>query len=132
IFHRYGTSLQTMLNYDFPFRSTPIVALLLVGLVALLAFRPGPSSGLWAIRRWTIRVTVCFLAIGALLIAPLQLATFSDPIPAGMLLIAALLPLFVPAGGDEFLAFARGGALCAVGYLFLLPQWTELRLPLVV
>lgn len=132
VVHRYGAYLHTMINYDFPFLSTPIVTLLLLGLVALLTLRPGPSPALWDIRRWTIRITVCFLAFGALLIAPLQLATFSDPVPPGMLLIAALLPLFVPAGGDDLLCFVRGGSLCAVGYLCLLPQWTELRLSLVV
>ena len=30
------------------------------------------------------------------------------------------------------LSLIRGGALASVGYLFLLPQSTELRLPLVV
>jgi hypothetical protein len=132
IFHHYVTYLRLMINFDFPFRSTPVVTVMLLGLVALLALRPGASSALGALRRWTLIIGSSFLAIGAVLIAPLQLSLLADPVPDGMLLIVALLPLFLPADGDEFIAVLRGGALGAVGYLFLLPQSTELRLPLVV
>jgi hypothetical protein len=44
-------------------------------------------------------------------------------------------PLDRPAAGepgDEFITLIRGGAVGALGYLFLLPQPTDLRLPLVV
>jgi hypothetical protein len=132
IFDHYGTYLRLMINFDFPFRSTPVVTVLLLGLVSLLALQPDSSSRLCRVRRWMLVVTASFLAIGAVLIAPLQLAAFSDPVPAGMVLIAALLPLFFPADGDAVITLLRGGALGAVGYLFLLPQSTELRLPLVV
>jgi hypothetical protein len=132
IFDQYGTYLRLMINFDFPFWSRPVVTLLLLGLVSLLALQPRPSSPLSGLRRWMLVVTSAFLGIGAVLIAPLQLAAFSDPVPAGMILIAAVLPLFLPAHGDEFMTLLRGGALGAVGYLFLLPQSTELRLPLVV
>jgi hypothetical protein len=132
IVQHYGTYLRLMIDFDFPFRSTPVVTAVLLGLLALLALRPDPSSALWSFRRWTLMFAACFLAVGAVLIAPLQLATYSDPVPAGMLLIAALVPLFLPAGGDPFITLVRGGALGAVGYLLLLPQPTELRLPLVL
>jgi hypothetical protein len=132
IFHHYGSYLRLMIDFDFPFRSTPVVTVVLLGLVALLALQPSPSSALWSFRRWTLLFAACFLAVGAVLIAPLQLATYSDPVPPGMLLIASLVPLFLPAGGDPFITLIRGGALGAVGYLLLLPQPTELRLPLVV
>jgi hypothetical protein len=121
-----------MIDFDFPFRSTPVVTVVLLGFVALLALQPSPSSALWSVRRWTLLFAAFFLAVGAVLIAPLQLATYSDPVPAGMLLIASLVPLFLPAGGDQFITLIRGGALGAVGYVLLLPQPTELRLPLVV
>ena len=55
-----------------------------------------------------------------------------DSVPPGVLLLVALLPLFLPGPRDEWLTFVRGGALASVAYLFVLPQYTQLRLALVV
>jgi hypothetical protein len=121
-----------MLEFDFPFRSTLPVTTVLLSVVALLALRPGASSKLYVVRQAALVLVVSFLAIAALLVAPLQLPSWPDPVPFGILLIAALLPLFLPADGDAFITLIRGGALGAVGYLFLLPQPTGLRLPLVL
>jgi hypothetical protein len=131
IFHQYGPYVRLMINFDFPFRSTVFVTALLLAVVALLALRT-PSPTLYRFRQTTLLLLVSFLGVAALLIAPLQLASWPDPVPFGVLLIASLLPLFLPAEGDEFITLVRGGAVGAVGYLFLLPQSTELRLPLVV
>ena len=132
VFHEYGTYVRMMIDFDFPFRSTPAVTAALLSVVALLALRPTASSMLNRFRQVALALLVSFLGIVALFVAPLQLASWPDPVPFGILLIAALLPLFLPADGDEFIALIRGGALGAVGYLFLLPQSTGLRLPLVV
>jgi len=121
-----------MLDFDFPFRSTLPVTTVLLSTVALLALRPGASSRLYAVRQAALALVVSFLAIAALLVAPLQLPSWPDPVPFGILLVAALLPLFLPADGDAFITLIRGGAVGAVGYLFLLPQPTGLRLPLVL
>lgn len=133
VFARYGTFVRWMLRTDFPFASSLRIVAVLVGIVVLLALRPEAGSPL---RRWwsaALGVASAFVAIAAVLVAPLQLATFADPVPAGILLIAAVLPLFVRAGDrDPFLMLARGGAVGAVAYLFLLPQYTALRLALVV
>jgi len=132
IFDQYGTYLRLMINFDFPFRSSPVVTGLLLAVAALLALQADRLSALYRFRRWTLIISTSFLGISAVLVAPLQLTLLSDPVPAGILLILSLLPLFLPAGGDEMLSLIRGGALASVGYLFLLPQSTELRLPLVV
>jgi hypothetical protein len=132
VLHHYTTYVRLMMNFDFPFRSAPVITGLLLATVALLALRPEPASALHAIRRWALVLAACFLGIGAVLIAPLQLPTVLDPVPPGILLITALLPLFLPAAGDAFTTLARGGAVGSVGYLFLLPQNTDLRLALVV
>jgi hypothetical protein len=132
IFHQYGTFVRMMIEFDFPFRSTLAVTTALLSVVALLALRPGASSMLYTVRQAALALVVSFLGIAALFIAPLQLAIWPDPVPFGILLIAALLPLFLPADGEEFITLIRGGAVGAVGYLFLLPQSTGLRLPLVL
>ncbi len=132
IFHQYGTFVGMMIDFDFPFRSTLPVTTVLLSVVALLALRPGASSKLYTVRQATLALVVSFLGIAAVLVAPLQLPSWPDPVPFGILLIAALLPLFLPADGDAFITLIRGGALGAVGYLFLLPQPTGLRLPLVL
>jgi hypothetical protein len=132
ISQQYGTFVRLMINFDFPFRSTAAVTAVLLAVVALLALRPPGSSALYKFRQAALALLASFLGVAALFIAPLQLATWPDPVPFGILLIAALLPLFLPAEGDEFITLIRGGAVGAVGYLFLLPQSTDLRLPLVV
>jgi hypothetical protein len=132
IFQEYGTFVRMMIEFDFPFRSTLGVTTALLSVVALLALRPGASSRLYTVRQAALALVVSFLGIAALVVAPLQLASWPDPVPFGILLIAALLPLFLPADGEEFMTLIRGGALGAVGYLFLLPQSTGLRLPLVL
>lgn len=132
IFREYGTFVRMMIDFDFPFRSTFAVTTALLSVVALLALRPRASSRLYTVRQAVLALVVSFLGIAALFVAPLQLASWPDPVPFGILLIAALLPLFLPAGGDPFITLLRGGALGAVGYLFLLPQSTGLRLPLVL
>ena len=132
IFHQYGTFVGMMIDFDFPFRSTLPVTTVLLSAVALLALRRGASSRLYAVRQAMLALGVVFLGIAALLVAPLQLPSWPDLVPFGILLIAALLPLFLPADGDAFITLIRGGALGAVGYLFLLPQPTGLRLPLVL
>jgi hypothetical protein len=132
ILQQYGTFVRLMIKFDFPFRSTIPVTAVLVAVVGLLALRPTAMSVLYKFRQPTLALLVSFLGVVALFVAPLQLASWPDPVPFGILLIAALLPLFLPADGDEFITLIRGGALGAVGYLFLLPQSTELRLPLVL
>jgi hypothetical protein len=132
IFHQYGPFVRMMVDFDFPFRSATAVTGGLLAVVALLALRPTASPMLYRLRQVALTLLVSFLGIAVLFVAPLQLPSWPDPVPSGILLIAALLPLFLPAEGDEFITLLRGGALGAVGYLFLLPQWTELRLPLVV
>jgi hypothetical protein len=132
IVHQYGTFVGMMLDFDFPLRSTLPVTTVLLSVVALLALRPGASSRLHAVRQAALALVAAFLGIAALLVAPLQLPSWPDPVPFGILLVAALLPLFLPADGDAFITLIRGGALGAVGYLFLLPQPTGLRLPLVL
>jgi hypothetical protein len=98
----------------------------------LLALRPEAASRLYAARQVALALVAAFLGIAAVLVAPLQLPSWPDPVPFGILLVAALLPLFLPADGDAFITLIRGGALGAVGYLFLLPQPTGIRLPLVL
>jgi hypothetical protein len=132
VFHQYGTFVGMMIDFDFPFRSTLPVTTGLLSVVALLSLRPGAWSKLYAVRQAALALVASFLGIAALLVAPLQLPSWPDPVPFGILLIAALLPLFLPADGDAFITLLRGGALGAVGYLFLLPQPTGLRLPLVL
>jgi hypothetical protein len=132
ILHEYGTFVRMMVEFDFPFRSTPGVTTALLSIVCLLALRPTASATLYKLRQVALALLVSLLGIAALFVAPLQLASWPDPVPFGILLIVALLPLFLPADGDAFITLMRGGALGAVGYLFLLPQSTALRLPLVV
>jgi hypothetical protein len=132
IFHEYGTFAGLMLKYDFPFSSNVILSVLLVTLVVLLAFKVRPSSTARKVRQVLLVALASVLAVVAVLVAPLQLASLPDPVPAGLLMLAALAPLFLPAHGDAFINLARGGALGAVGYLFLLPQSTDLRLALVL
>jgi hypothetical protein len=132
IVHQYGTFVGMMLDFDFPFRSTAPVTTVLLSVVALLALRPEAASRLYAARQVALALVAAFLGIAALLVAPLQLPSWPDPVPFGILLVAALLPLFLPADGDAFITLIRGGALGAVGYLFLLPQPTGIRLPLVL
>jgi hypothetical protein len=132
IFHQYGRFVGLMVDFDFPLRSSAPVTAALLAIVALLALRPAASSLLHRFRQGSLALLVLSLGMVALFVAPLQLPSWPDPVPFGILLIAALLPLFLPANGDEFITLVRGGALGAVGYLFLLPQPTGLRLPLVV
>jgi hypothetical protein len=132
VLHQYGTYVRMMIDFEFPFRSAPVVTAALLLVVALLALRPPTASMLNRFRRVALALLVSVLGVVALFVAPLQLASWPDPVPFGILLVVALLPLFLPADGDEFITLIRGGALGAVGYLFLLPQSTGLRLPLVV
>ena len=128
----YGTFVHLMIKFDFPIRSTVPVTAVLLAVIALLALPQATTSMLYKLRQPILALLVSLLGVAALFVAPLQLPSWPDPVPFGILLIAALLPLFLPADGDEFITLIRGGALGAVGYLFLLPQSTELRLPLVL
>jgi hypothetical protein len=121
-----------MIQSDFPFRTHMLVSLALTALVVLLAASPRRDSGLHRIRRILLAVSATSFGILVLLIAPLQLPSIPDPVPAGVLLITSLLPLFAPARGDDFIILARCGGIGAVTYLFLLPQATDLRLALVI
>jgi hypothetical protein len=129
---RYGYYVRWMIDSDFPFRTHLALTLLLVLLVALLALRPSPSTSLYTIRRGALAAVAVALAISAEPGTHVRFGAIPSPFPAGMLLIVALLPLFLPAKGDTFVTLARGGAVGAIAYLFLLPQWTALRVPLVV
>ena len=132
VLHEYGTFTRLMIKSDFPFRSSLAVTALLLAVVALLALRPSAPSLVYRFRQPALLVLLSFLGVVALFVAPLQLASWPDPLPFGILLVAALLPLFLPAGGDEFITLLRGGAVGAIGYLLLLPQPSDLRLPLVM
>ncbi|HZT91189.1 MAG TPA: hypothetical protein VFA05_04035 [Gaiellaceae bacterium] len=133
VLHAYPTFVRWMFETDFPFASSMRVDAVLVGLVALLAVKPSGEAPLRRVWTAAFVVTAGFVAVAAVLVSPLQLATFADPVPAGVLLIGAVLPLFLtPRSRDPFLALLRGGALASVAYLFLLPQYTALRLALVV
>src|SRR5438270_198204 len=132
IFHEYGTFARYMVQVDFPFRTHLLACFALTALVALLATSPKRNSIRHRIRQIALAGSATSLLILLVLIAPLQLPSIADPVPAGVCLIACLLPLFAPARGDDVVTLARYGGIAAVAYLFLLPQATELRLSLVV
>jgi hypothetical protein len=128
----YGEFLRYMIQVDFPFRTHALVALALTALVVLLATTPREGSRPSRARQMLLLASAAALGILVLLIAPLQLPSIPDPVPPGVLLIAALLPLFAPAREDDLIVLARCGGIGAVAYLFLLPQATDLRLALVI
>jgi hypothetical protein len=130
--HEYGPFLRYMLQVDFPFRTHILATVALTALIVLLATTPPPNSSLTRIRRILLAVSAAALVVLVLLIAPLQLASIPDPLPAGLLLVVSLLPLFAPAHDDDFVLLVRCGGIAAVAYLFLLPQATDLRLALVI
>ena len=131
VLHRYWPNVHLMLLIDFPFRSAASVSLLLLCLVGLLGLHSG-APRLQRLRAWTLASGAAVAAIGAVIIGPLGLVTAVDPVPSGVLLVAAILPLYLPGRVDPLLRLARGGALGAIAYLFLLPQYTGLRLALVL
>jgi hypothetical protein len=133
VLDRYGTFVRWMFQTDFPFASSLRTVAVLLGIVVLVAVRPARESPLR--RPWAaaLALATAFVAAAAVLVAPLRLATFADPVPTGILLLVSVLPLFVGLRDrDPYLALARGGAAGAIAYLFLLPQYTALRLALVV
>lgn len=116
---------------EFPFRANLPLTALLLGLLALLVTRPSPTARLDLIRRAAVAACLLALALIALHI-PLHLRALPEPLPGGILLVLALVPLFLAGNGDDFVHLARGGAIGAVGYLLLLPDYTALRYPLVI
>jgi len=116
---------------EFPFRTNLPLTALVLGLLALLVTRPSLTIRLDLIRRAAVAACLLVLVLVALHV-PLHLRALPEPLPAGILLVLALVPLFLPSGGDDFVHVARGGAIGAVGYLLLLPDYTALRYPLVI
>lgn len=132
VFDRYGAFVHWMLATDFPFASSGRITFVLLLLVALLALRPASTSQVRRVWALAVAFATAFIAFSATLVGPLQLFAF-DVLPMGILLVVAVLPLFLAAPGrDPFFAAARGGALASIAYLFVLPQYTDLRLALVV
>jgi hypothetical protein len=115
---------------EFPFRANLPLTALLLGLIALLMTRPSRTTRLDLIRRVAAAACLLVLALSALHVPP-HLRALPEPFPAGILLVLALVPLFLP-GGDDLVHLARGGALGAVGYLLVFPDYTALRYPLVI
>jgi 4-amino-4-deoxy-L-arabinose transferase-like glycosyltransferase len=116
---------------EFPFRANLPLTALLLGLLALLVTKPSLATRLNMIRRAAVVACLLVLALIALRV-PLYLSALPEPLPAGILLLVALVPLFLPSNGETFIDLARGGAIGAVGYLLLLPDYTALRYPLVI
>jgi hypothetical protein len=124
-------NVKAMIETEFPIQSHWALDSICLGVVLLLAFQP-KSPLLAATRATTLALTAGLIAAVAALVEPLQLRSFPDPTPSGLLIVGALLPLFLPAGGDRFLLLIRGGAVGAAAYLFLLPEFTAFRLALVL
>ena len=62
-----------------------------------------------------------------------HLRIYGEPLATGVMLLLGLLPLFAPTRADDVLVrFARMGALAGVAYLFVLPEYTQVRLGLVL
>jgi hypothetical protein len=125
---QYRAHLDGLLA-EFPFRANLPLTALLLGLLALLVTKPSPR--LEPIRRAAVGACVLVLALVALQV-PLHVRALPEPFPPGILLVVALVPLFLPGNADDFVHLARGGAIGAVGYLLLLPDYTALRYPLVI
>jgi hypothetical protein len=133
---QYGHSVAWMLGNDFPFRTYPALAALTVGLVAVLGSRPATAG---VLRSFLAAIAVAGAAL--LIVVAGWPGSFLHllgpagprPFPAGIVLVAALLPLFLSGRDDDhFLMLARGGAIAAAAYIFVLPQYTQLRLALVM
>jgi hypothetical protein len=127
----YRTFVGEMLHIDYPVLANWSTVTLLVGALALLALPATSSERMTRVRRIAIRSAV--LIAVAYEFFWNQLQTFRQPLAPGVALLICLLPLLAPAKRDDILVrFARVGALAAVAYLFLLPQFTDLRLGLVL
>lgn len=112
--HRYATFAGRMLRSDFPLAADwPLTVLLLTAVVLL------------AVPRIPHRRPLAVLALVA--------AAVAAPHAAGVLLVVAVVPLFAPTHADDTLVrLGRMGALAAAAYLFVLPEYTQLRLALVL
>lgn len=130
VMHQYGHFARWMILTDFPVLDClPLVAAS-VGAIALLAL-PSASARASRLRRRVVAGLV--VAIGLDLVLYDHLRIYGEPLPPGVMLLICLLPLFIPASSDDTLVrFARAGAVGAIAYLFVLPQYTDLRLGLVL
>jgi hypothetical protein len=130
VLHRYGHYAWSMISTDFPVLDClPLLAASL-GAIALLALPPGTAGSAQLRRRVAAALVV---AIGLDLVLYDRLQIYGLPLPPGVMLLIGLIPLFVPARpADTLVRFARAGAIGAVGYLFLLPEYSDLRLGLVL
>ncbi len=131
VLSHYLPNVKAMIGDEFPIQTHWALDGLCIGIFVLLALQPR-SPFLAATRSTTLALVAALIGAVAALVEPLQLCAFPDPTPSGLLVVGALLPLFLPAGGDRFLLLIRGGAVGAVAYLFLLPEFTAFRLALVL
>jgi Dolichyl-phosphate-mannose-protein mannosyltransferase len=134
----YWPHVEGMLFRDFHLRDALPVTVALLGALLLLALRTASAQATQARR-------VAILAALGLAIAALPANSALDQtglfthitngasLGFGTLLVLALVPLFLPARRDDaFLRFIRYGAIGAAAYMFLLPEYTGLRLALVL
>ncbi|MFL5953201.1 MAG: hypothetical protein ACJ76I_03725 [Gaiellaceae bacterium] len=130
VLHRYGHYVWSMIYTDFPVLDClPLVAASL-GALALLALPAGTRRSARVRRRFAAALVI---AIGLDLVLYDRLQIYGMPLPPGVMLLIGLVPLFVPAGPpDTLVRFARGGAIAALAYLLVLPEYTDLRLGLVL
>lgn len=130
VLHHYWYFARTMIATDFPVLDCLSLVAASLGAIALLALPRGGARSSRLRRRVVVGL---LLAIGLNLVLYDQLQIYGEPLPPGVMLLIGLVPLFVPTNrNDTLVRFARAGAVGAVAYLFLLPEYTDLRLGLVL
>jgi hypothetical protein len=139
VLHNYWPHVQAMLRGDFRIYDAKPISMVLLGAVLLLGLGETDLRATKA-RRLGIIVAVGLGTIAAL---PTNSFVYGDPLfvhltggftlNPGTVVLLAIVPLFLPASsGDTFIRLMRAGATGALAYLFLLPQYTGFRLPLVL
>jgi hypothetical protein len=119
-----------MITTDFPVLDCLPLAAAALGAIALLALPPG-SARSSRLRRGAAAGLGAAMSIDLLLYDHMRI--YGLPLSPGVMLLIGLLPLFVPTSAeDRLVRFSRAGAVGAVAYLFVLPQYTDLRLGLVL
>jgi hypothetical protein len=128
---QYLEHVERMWRSEFPVNSRPGAASLLLVTVALGVYvrRANAVPRFVAILTAVLTAVLVFLV---LVVPRLDLPAFPEPVPAGLLLLAGLIPLFAVPARDDLAVLVRGGAAGALVLLALLPQFTHGRLTLVL
>jgi hypothetical protein len=135
---RYWPHLEGMLDRDFHLRDGLPITAALLGALILLALRTGSVQGTRA-RRFGILAALGLTAAALIGNRVLYHGAFPSHVTngtslsLGTVLVLALVPLFLPVRRDDaFLRFVRYGAIGAAVYMLVLPEYTGLRLALVL